>query len=108
LDVLVIKSEVDTFSSSEPNRGIKAHFMNLEISLSESESGVYETCKFDKCRALLFVYTQYIKFKSNRLVKQSYSIAISQTIPILYLSSSIQAAERRSTFSLTLGEKWIS
>jgi spore germination protein YaaH len=33
------------------------------------------------------VYTQYIKFHSNRAVHQAYSIAVSQVLPILYISN---------------------
>ena len=31
-------------------------------------------------------------FNANRPIKQSYNIAISQTVPILYLSSTVEAA----------------
>ena len=92
LDVLEIKPEVALFSAADPSRGITAHFMNLEIALSENQPGVYDTCKFDKRRGLPFAYTQYIMFKANRPIKQSYSIAVSQTVPILYLSSTVSAA----------------
>ena len=94
LDVLDIKPEVAEFSKNDPSRGITAHFMNLEIALSDDHPGVYETCKFDKRRALPFEYSQYIMFKANRPIKQSYNIAVSQTVPILYLSSTVTAAAR--------------
>ena len=45
----------------------------------------------------LFSYTQYIKFNSNRPVKQAYNIIISQTIPILYLSSDVMLAKQEIT-----------
>lgn len=94
LDMLEIKSEVDKFAANDPMRGIKAHFMNLEICLSEPLHGAYETCKYDKRRALPFRYTQYIMYRSNRPIKQSYSILVSQTVPILYLSSTSEAATK--------------
>jgi hypothetical protein len=68
--------------------------MNLDICVSESMHGTYETCKYDKQRSLPFKYTQYIMYKSNRPIKQSYSILVSQTVPILYLSSTSGAATR--------------
>lgn len=94
LDMLEVKSEVDKFAANDPMRGIKAHFMNLEICLSEPLHGAYETCKYDKRRALPFRYTQYIMYRSNRPIKQSYSILVSQTVPILYLSSTSEAATK--------------
>ena len=48
--------------------------------------------KFDKQRDLPFAYTQYIKFNSNRPVKQAYNVIVSQTIPILYFSNGIKSA----------------
>ena len=92
LNVLEIKPEVSQFLQSLPSRGIKAHFMNLEITLSDEQNGQFVTCKFDKRRDLPFAYTQYIMFYANRPIKQSYNIAVSQTVPILYLSSTIEAA----------------
>lgn len=92
LDVLEIKCEVSDFAKDAPERGIKAHFMNLEISIDENQPGLYQTAKFDKRRALPFKFTQYIRFRSNRPIRQSYSIPVSQTVPILYLSSTFSAA----------------
>lgn len=94
LNVIEIKCEVTRYAQDNPTRGLAAHFMNLEISISDDVTGSFETCKFDKRRELPFSYTQYIKFKSNRPIRQSYSVAVSQTVPILYLSSSVQAALR--------------
>lgn len=92
LNVLEIKCEVSKFAEQEPARGIQANFMNMEIKVSEQDPTMYSTRKYDKRRALPFVYTQYIKFRSNRPIKQSYSIAVSQSVPILYLSSTTEAA----------------
>jgi len=94
LNVLEIKCEVAKYSDKDPCKGILANFMNLEIRVSESNSAEYSTCKYDKRRALPFAYTQYIKFHSNRPIKLSYSIAVSQSMPILYLSSSVEAATK--------------
>jgi len=88
---LEIKCEITGFASDNPLRGIKAHFMNLDINVLDNDSGIYQTSKFDKRRELPFQYSQYIQFRSNRPIQQSYSIAISQTVPILYLSSNITA-----------------
>lgn len=92
LNVLEIKSEVSKYSQLDPLKGILANFMNLEIRVSESEPTAYRIRKFDKRRTLPFSYTQYIKFRSNRPIKQSYSIAVSQSVPILYISNSVEAA----------------
>lgn len=92
LNVLEIKNEVTRYALEDPTRGVHAHFMNLDIVIEESGSGEYSTCKYDKRRDLPFSYSQYIMFDSNRPIKQSYSVAVSQTVPILYLSSSMEAA----------------
>ena len=94
LNVLDIKCEVSAFAQSEPDRGIHAHFMNLDISITrfDTQPNNFQLCKYDKRRDLPFSYTQYIKFLSNRPVKQAYGIAISQTVPILYLSSTVEKA----------------
>jgi hypothetical protein len=68
------------------------HFMNMEVFVKELEPQLYTFRKYDKRRALPFQYTQYIKFKSNRNVRQAYNIAISQVLPILYISNSDEAA----------------
>jgi len=93
LNVLEIKNEVSQYSVGNPSRGIAANFMNIQISITDDQSMTYCTKKFDKRRSLPFAYTQYIKFKSNRPIKQSYSIVISQTVPILYVSSNLELAK---------------
>ena len=92
LNILEIKSEVSKYSEKDPLKGVLANFMNLEIRVSESDPAAYSIRKFDKRRTLPFSYTQYIKFHSNRPIKQSYSIAVSQSVPILYISNSVEAA----------------
>lgn len=94
LNVLEIKCEVSEFALDNSKRGVHAHFMNLDIQINwkSGDSGSYELCKYDKRRQLPFAYTQYIKFASNRPVNQSYGIAISQTVPIIYLSSTMELA----------------
>ena len=94
LNVLEIKSEVSRYSEANPLKGIMANFMNLEIQISELDPTAYRIRKYDKRRALPFSYTQYIKFHSNRPIKQSYSIAVSQSVPILYISNSVEAATK--------------
>jgi hypothetical protein len=66
--------------------------MNVEISVNTKNNELYTFKKFDKRRALSFKYTQYIKSKSNRCVTQAYNIAISQLLPILYISNTNDAA----------------
>jgi len=79
LNVLEIKCEVGKYSASNSNLGIEANFMNMEIAVSDNNSGTYTTQKFDKRRTLSFEYMQYIMFKSNRPIKQSYSIALTDS-----------------------------
>ena len=92
LDILEIKAEVSQFSINNPLYGIKAHFMNVLLTVTNEELGSFIMQKYDKRRELPFSYSQYIKFKSNRPVKQAYNVAISQTVPILYLSNNQEVA----------------
>jgi hypothetical protein len=93
LNVLEIKEETTSFSQSTPDKGISAHFMNAEFILNEQNPEQYIFRKYDKRRGLPFEYTQYIKFRSNRAVNQAYNIAVSQVLPILYISNSEPAAQ---------------
>ena len=90
LNILKIKSEVFAYDIRNPVRGIAANFMN--VSLEIVGSSVYSIRKHDKRRTLPFPYTQFLKFRSNRPVKQSYNVIISQILPILYISNSVQFA----------------
>lgn len=93
LDILEIKTEtVQGYANDDPTRGISAHFMNAQVDIKMDNSGQYFLSKYDKRRALPFPYTQFIKFASNRPVKQSYNIVISQVLPILYISNTDKAA----------------
>ena len=94
LHILEIKTEVSCFSKINPTFGIKAHFMNVLVSISNEDSGEFTLQKFDKRRELPFSYTQYIKFCSNRPIKQAYNVIVSQTIPILYLSNDVTLAKQ--------------
>jgi hypothetical protein len=75
--------------------------MNVLVHVKEETSGQYIMQKFDKRRDLPFKYTQFIKFKSNRPVKQAYNVIISQTILILYLSSNVSVATQEVTTLFT-------
>jgi hypothetical protein len=70
--------------------------MNLAVQILElgKASSIYSLCKYDKRRELPFKYAQYIRFHANRPVKQSYGICIGQTVPIIYLSSSVEHTHR--------------
>jgi len=94
LQFLEIKPEVKKFAENDPTRGITTHFMNLNIEMTflELTPRNYQLSKFDKRRDLPYKYAQYIVFKSNRLVRQSYGIVISLTILIFYLSSETSCA----------------
>lgn len=92
LTVLQIKEETSKYDSEHPTRGIEANFMNMTISVNTVYPEMYQCRKYDKRRNLPFKYTQYIKFRSNRSVRQAYNIVISQTMPILYISNTVEAA----------------
>jgi hypothetical protein len=92
LNVLEIKEETTSFSQETPDKGIHAHFMNVELQVNEANPLLFSFRKFDKRRCLPFAYTQYIKFQSNRAVHQAYNIVISQLLPILYISNYDSAA----------------
>jgi len=94
LNILEIKKEVVKFVPDEPQRGVHAHFMNLDIIITslDGQPQNFQLRKYNKRRDLPFAYTQYIKFWSNRPIKQSYAVAVSQTFPIMYLSSSVEDA----------------
>ena len=94
LDIIEIKTEVSQFSECFPRLGIKAHFMNVLITVADENSGMFIMQKFDKRRELPFKYSQFIKFQSNRPVKQAYNVIISQTVPILYLSNNPMVAKQ--------------
>ena len=83
---------VSQFSSFSPQFGIKAHFMNVLTSVTDKQTDIFLMQKFDKRRDLPFKYSQFIKIKSNRPVKQAYNVVISQIVPILYLSNNPIAA----------------
>jgi hypothetical protein len=87
LHILQIKPEVTAYDTRNPLRGISANFMNITLEINESSE--YMIRKHDKRRALPFPYTQFLKFRSNRPIKQSYNVIISQVLPILYVSNSV-------------------
>ena len=92
LHILDIKPEVSRFDPELPTRGLSAHFMNLSVEVNVNDSSKFTLCKYDKRRTLPFKYTQFIKFHSNRPVRQSYNIILSQVLPILYTSNTHAAA----------------
>jgi hypothetical protein len=77
LGVLEIKEETSAYSQNDPTKGVQMHFMNIEVTVNESAPQLYRFRKYDKRRSLSFPCTQYIKFRSNRNVRQAYNIAIS-------------------------------
>jgi hypothetical protein len=87
LHILEIKPEITEYATDNPTQGISAHFLNLQIHVDTEQPGQFSMSKFDKRRDLPFHYTQFIKFQSNRPVKQAYNIIISQVLSILYISN---------------------
>jgi hypothetical protein len=92
LQVLEIKPKITAYDLADSTRGVATHFMNMQITILDDDKGLYSMRKFDKRRDLPFGYSQFIHFASNRLVKQSYNIIMSQVLPILYISNSAEAA----------------
>ena len=68
LDILDIKEETEKFSSLDPNKGISANFLNVNIQVDETHPQNFHLQKYDKHRTLPFDYSQYIKFSSNRAI----------------------------------------
>lgn len=60
LHIMEIKTEVLCFSTINPTFGVKAHFMNMLVSISNEDDGTFTLQKLDKHRELPFSYTQYI------------------------------------------------
>jgi hypothetical protein len=87
LQFLEIKPEFSAYAADTPLRGISTHFMNLQFDLDLVQPHLFSLKKFDKRHALPFKFTQFIKFHSNRPVKQCYNIVIGQVLPILYISN---------------------
>lgn len=92
LHLLEIKTEIEHFAPDDPSRGISAHFMNLHIHINVNEPAYFVLQKYDKRRSLPFQYTQFIKFHSNRPIRNAYNIILSQVLPILYLSNDNRSA----------------
>lgn len=107
LGIVEIKSEIDRFSTIFPQRGTSAHFMNIQISIINEVEGVFRTHKFDKRKNLPFQYSQFLEFKSNRSVSQSYNIIQSQAFPILYLSNNEHDALNELEFLLMILTKMV-
>jgi hypothetical protein len=77
LNILEIKKEMVGFSKFDPQKGILAHFMIVQISVNEIHPEAYTFQKFDKRSALPLQYTQYIKFSYNQPIQQAYNRCIS-------------------------------
>lgn len=88
LNVISIVPELDSALPNCPTWGLSGHFLNVSITILDHRLGSFETTKFDKRRLLPFPFQPYIQYSSNRPVCSSYNIAISQVVPILYMSSS--------------------
>lgn len=65
--------------------------MNMQVDIHPHHSTKFLIKKYNKRRALPFKYMQFIKFHSNRPVRNAYNIIISQVLPVLYLSNTVQA-----------------
>ena len=84
--------------------------MNVLITVTNKDSSIFIMQKYDKRRELSFSYSQFIKFKSNKPVKHAYNVVISQTVPILYLSSNHEVAlqEIKALFTVLSANSFLS
>jgi hypothetical protein len=89
LHILEIKPEISVYDSVDLTRGISANFMNITIDINTNQPSAYSIRKYDKRHSLPFAYSQFLQFQSNRPVRQSYNVIISQVLPILYISNSV-------------------
>jgi len=48
LDTLEIKCEIAGYATNNTLKGIRAHFMNLDINVLNNDSGGYQTSKYNK------------------------------------------------------------
>jgi hypothetical protein len=74
--------------------------MNMQLSVINEIDGTFRTHKFDKRRNLPFQYSQFLQFRSNRSVSQSYNIIQSQAFSVLYLSNNEHDALNELQFLL--------
>jgi hypothetical protein len=74
--------------------------MNLQISIINEAEGLFRTHKFDKRKNLPFQYSQFLQFKSNRSVSQSYNIIQSHAFPIMYLTNNVHDVLNKLEFLL--------
>lgn len=94
LNVVEIKLELDKVHQDNSGRGITGHFLNVQLQVLDVQTSDFHSSKFDKRRNLLFKFQQYILLKSNRPIKQSYSIVVSQVVPILYMANTMSFCYR--------------
>ena len=74
---ILLKSKLfSQLSIKCPQSGIKAHFMNVLLTVTNEDDGMFIMQKDDKRRELPFNYSQFIKFKSNRPVKHAFTISV--------------------------------
>lgn len=92
LGIVEIKIELDKHKPNQPFSGTKGHFLNVQLEITDTETGEFISTKHDKRRSLPFRFQQYIQLKSNRPVQQAYNVTISQMMPILYMASSHELA----------------
>ncbi|GBG72615.1 hypothetical protein CBR_g12188 [Chara braunii] len=71
----------------EEGIGYVANFLSMSITITSPIEGTYITSKFDKCAGLGFSPCRFVKFKSNRSVKQSLQVITAQVAQILMICS---------------------
>lgn len=85
------RQKLDIMRDQWSEWGLVGNFLNVKIEITNFALGLYQSTKFDKCPLLPFPFQQYIQFKSNRPILQSYNIVLSHVIPILYMFNKADA-----------------
>ncbi|GBG70566.1 hypothetical protein CBR_g6692 [Chara braunii] len=76
----------------EEESGRIANFLSLTIIVTSPITGAYATTRHDKRSGLGFSPCRFVKYKSNRSVKQSLQIITAQVAQILMLCSNLEDA----------------
>ncbi|GBG84593.1 hypothetical protein CBR_g38876 [Chara braunii] len=72
---------------NEEGLGRIANFLNMTMTVTSPITGSYSTTRHDKCTGLVFSPCRFMKFRSNRSVKQSLQIITAQVAQIFLLCS---------------------
>ncbi|GBG87408.1 hypothetical protein CBR_g45465 [Chara braunii] len=86
---------------SEHGVGLVANFISITVTITCPITGAYSTTKHDKRAGLGFSPCKFIKYRSNRSVKQSLQIIMAQVAQILLLCSEPEDAANEIAKAVT-------